>query len=336
MMSINRDYQLMKIIIVDNDEKQRNALADEIAAAGYRTIHSAESADKLYEELKAPSIDRVCDTDLIIMNAKLPGTNGIETCQYVKSFDEWRDIPILIVSEDDNDAALEKAFNAGANDFISTPWRSIPLLSRVMSALRTKMQLDSRTNTSRQIIKAKDQLQIANEVLQQLSKTDPLTDIANRNQFDISANMEWKRALRDKKSLATLMIDIDFFKLYNDTYGHLAGDKCLSKVAETISISLSRPGDFVARYGGEEFSVLLPDTDIPGAVLVAEKISENIRGKKLEHKASKITDHVTICCGVHADIPSADSSLADFIKRADDALYKAKQDGRNCVRSSLD
>lgn len=176
-------------------------------------------------------------------------------------------------------------------------------------------------------------LQESNTRLQQQNIKDDLTGIANRRHLDDVLEKEWLRAKRGRTSLAMLMIDIDNFKQFNDTFGHLNGDECLIKVANTIENNLFRSGDFAARFGGEEFCVLMPETDLEGAIASAEKISSNILELKIENPSSEVSKYLTISIGVAAVIPSNDESHMDLIYTSDKALYKAKQDGRNIIRS---
>lgn len=179
-------------------------------------------------------------------------------------------------------------------------------------------------------------LQKANEELQRLAALDDLTQIANRRRFDNRLIQEWRRAWRESKPLALLICDIDYFKKYNDTYGHLKGDDALHVVAQTISEMLKRPMDLVARFGGEEFAVILPNTNIKGAMRVANELKSAIGNLKIDHRASDAADHVTLSFGVAALIPTADTQPKTLIEAADKALYKAKAIGRNAIVKSTD
>jgi diguanylate cyclase (GGDEF)-like protein len=160
---------------------------------------------------------------------------------------------------------------------------------------------------------------------------DGLTGVANRRHFDNTLDLEWRRAMRSAKLLSLIMIDIDFFKNYNDLYGHLAGDSCLQKIAHTLKDSLRRAGNFVARYGGEEFMVILPDTHAEEAYLFAESLREKIENLNIEHKDSKVSKNVTVSLGVSTAVPKKDSEYDELISLVDKALYQAKQGGRNRV-----
>ena len=181
-------------------------------------------------------------------------------------------------------------------------------------------------------VKEKTQeLQEKNKELEKLSQTDALTGVANRAKFDEHLKVSWRRSLRYKKQISLLIIDIDHFKAVNDTYGHQTGDNYLKKVAASIHDLVSRVDDLPARYGGEEFALILEDTKTDGAVTVAEKLRQNIFGLKLENKFSKTEPFVTVSIGIASVLPAKEISIEDFIKQADEALYKAKDNGRNRV-----
>ena len=178
-------------------------------------------------------------------------------------------------------------------------------------------------------VRAEQELKKLNEKLKMLSVIDGLTQIPNRRRFDEYLGIEWKRHYRDKDCLSVIICDIDFFKLYNDTYGHQAGDDCLQKVARAIHDCAHRPADLAARYGGEEFVVVLPCTDADGAMAVAEEIRTHVKNLEIVHEKSKVNDHVTLSLGVATMVPGADNSEEDLVARADEALYEAKENGRN-------
>ncbi|MFW6359242.1 MAG: diguanylate cyclase, partial [Chroococcales cyanobacterium] len=169
----------------------------------------------------------------------------------------------------------------------------------------------------------------ANEKLHQLASLDGLTQVANRRHFDDYLASEWKRLTRQQEPLSLILCDIDFFKRYNDTYGHQAGDTCLKKVAQALSSAAKRPGDLVARYGGEEFVLVLPHTNHEGAMSVAEDIHATIHGLAIPHAASVVSDIITISLGVASLIPQQSLFPEVIIRAADQALYQAKERGRN-------
>jgi diguanylate cyclase (GGDEF)-like protein len=201
--------------------------------------------------------------------------------------------------------------------------------------LKLEHEVTERTKELRQEIsdrqRAETALQEANHQLRQLVDLDGLTKVANRRRFDQYLLQEWKRAGRDQTPLALIMCDVDFFKSYNDAYGHQGGDDCLKKIAQAMIQSTNRPNDLVVRYGGEEFAVLLPGTNVNGANKVANQIRENIKAQKIEHSASTISQYVTVSLGVASIIPSLDSAPTILLTMADQALYQAKNEGRDRV-----
>jgi diguanylate cyclase (GGDEF)-like protein/PAS domain S-box-containing protein len=178
-------------------------------------------------------------------------------------------------------------------------------------------------------------LQAAKDELEKLVVIDSLTEVANRRKFDLYINSEWRRLAREKSPLSLIICDIDYFKDYNDTYGHQAGDLCLQQVALAIAKTIQRPADLVARYGGEEFSVILPNTEVEGALTVAEKIRLAVKELKIAHIASRVDLYITISVGVAGFIPSHDLLPATLITAADQALYDAKRQGRDRVVGSM-
>jgi len=187
---------------------------------------------------------------------------------------------------------------------------------------------------TRNLVEVTRKLEDAVSELQRISTQDGLTGIANRRYFDDVIDAEWRRSFRLKTSLALIMIDIDFFKAYNDTFGHLTGDECLKRVAQEIARHINRPGDLVARYGGEEFAVVLFSTNDEGAYIVAERIREGVEDLQIRHGKSPFNETLTISLGIASTIPDDNLRVAQLISMADKALYQAKRDGRNCIRTS--
>ena len=178
-----------------------------------------------------------------------------------------------------------------------------------------------------------EELNKVNEELQALANSDGLTKIGNRRRFEEFLTNEWHRASRSRTEISLILVDIDHFKLFNDTYGHLEGDKCLQKVAKSLADTIKRPTDFVARFGGEEFAIILGGTDSDGAMAIAGQVLENVQNLEIIHSSSETTRRITISIGVATTFVRTEMSEADLIKAADTALYKAKENGRNQIVS---
>ena len=198
--------------------------------------------------------------------------------------------------------------------------------------VRLLQSLATQVSIAVQQAKLHRQLTLANQGLRRMAYLDGLTQVANRRRFEQHLDSEWRRMTRQKTPISIILADIDYFKGFNDLYGHQAGDNCLRLVARTLSHAAKRPGDLVARYGGEEFAVILPNTDLKGAETVAEDIRRSIRERRISHRSSAIDTIVTMSLGVATCIPSAANSAATLLKLADEALYAAKEGGRDQVR----
>jgi diguanylate cyclase (GGDEF)-like protein len=176
-------------------------------------------------------------------------------------------------------------------------------------------------------------LQGINARLTELSVIDELTQVANRRSLDDTLEKEWLRAKRMSAPISMMMIDIDYFKQYNDEFGHIKGDECLIYIADYLKNNLNRSGDFIARYGGEEFCIIMPETNLNGAIKFAEKIHSGVRDLKIPNPGSKVSKYLTVCVGVASVIPGLEDTYMDLIYTSDKALYNAKNDGRNIIRT---
>ena len=185
-----------------------------------------------------------------------------------------------------------------------------------------------------EIHEANENLSKLNQKLEQISNTDTVTNLANRRHFDETLAKEISRHSRQSIPLTLIICDIDYFKQYNDTYGHQQGDKCLRQVANAIKKTSARGEDLVARYGGEEFAVILPNTNQEQALIIADNIRRHVHDMGLPHKTSEVSDHVSISLGLACVIPDCGTTMSDLIEDADRALYKAKRDGRNRVQAA--
>ncbi len=206
--------------------------------------------------------------------------------------------------------------------------------SLVSGNLKLQAQAEEMDRKNRELTETRRQLEQRNRDLERLSALDTLTQIANRRRFDAVLRQEWRRAVRDEAPVSLLFCDIDYFKRYNDTYGHQAGDECLVRVAQAMEETLNRPADLVARYGGEEFIALLVDTDTEGARMLAERMRARIEELKLENRDSGVGPQLTVSLGVATVVPNPTLRPEDLVDLADRALYAAKAGGRNRVSTA--
>lgn len=326
----------MNILIVDDSIVSRALLADMLHEAGYDNIIQAGSMEEVFASFCGDDQPFCQLVDLVLLDIHLPGKNGIEGCRELKQSDQFHDVPIIMISGLEQTDNLEAAFAAGAIDYLTKPPNRLELTVRVNSALKLKGEIDRRKDRERDLLHLTEQLEAANLELQLLSSRDGLTGLANRHAGSDFLSREWLRAAREKKAFSVIMIDIDFFKLYNDSHGHLAGDECLKKVAAALRHGLQRPADLLVRYGGEEFMALLPDTSLEGALSVASTIKEAVAAVGLPHGCSAVSPHVTVSIGIASTVPSLDMPVEQLIAAADRALYRAKQEGRNRICSAED
>lgn len=248
--------------------------------------------------------------DLILLDIMMPDMDGYEVCRELKDNPATSHIPVIFVTAMDEVSEQKKGLDLGAVDYITKPYDADIVKARVRNHMSLKVKTD---------------------LLDKLSHIDGLTQIANRRNFDEALAREIKRAQRNGKPLGLIMLDIDYFKPFNDHYGHGRGDECLVKVAAALQQVVQRPGDLLARYGGEEFIVLLPETDIDGVRQVAEKMRAAVEAANVEHAYSQVADHVTISVGCYAQIISTTTAAETLLEQTDAALYRAKQRGRNRV-----
>lgn len=296
-----------RILIVDDDPVMVRVLARILAPMGEILFATdGESALRMVRE-RSP--------DAVLLDVEMPGMSGFDVCRAIKEDPSNADLPILFVSGHTDIETEAKGLEAGAVDYIMKP----PSPPIVRARMRTQLILRERT---RQLLR--------------LASIDGLTGLANRRSFDETLDQEWRRARRNHTPLSLALIDIDFFKRYNDHYGHQAGDDCLKTVAATLAHAAERPGEIVARYGGEEFAVVLPLCDVPTARALAEKMRKRVADLALPHAGSLIGDHVTISCGVATlmgvETIEAMPDEAALITAADQALYAAKEAGRDQVQ----
>jgi diguanylate cyclase (GGDEF)-like protein len=255
--------------------------------------------------------------DLVLLDVVMPLMSGVEVLKCIRCTYSVTDLPVIMITARDESDDIVHALESGANDYLTKPF-ALPVVS---ARVRTQLMLKRMVG----------ELEKANLKLETLSLRDALTQVANRRSFDESFEREKRRVQRNGRSLTLLILDIDYFKKYNDTYGHKAGDVTLRRVAETIVESLGRASDMAFRYGGEEFVALLPHCDEKGARIVAERIRTAIERLAIPHAGSSAGPCLTVSIGAATTASSSDEELAALFDNADGMLYRAKDEGRNRV-----
>ena len=272
---------------------------------------------------------------VILLDLTMPEISGLTICQFIRAHPATRDIPVVMLSSNDDAVTKAEAFAAGANDYLVKLPDAVELVARLRYHSAAYVRKLQRDDAYRALRASQMKLEELNMQLLKLANVDGLTGIANRRHFDERLGVEWLRALRNRRPLTLIMFDVDWFKQYNDKFGHLEGDECLKRIARSAQEIVSRPADTVARYGGEEFIVLLPETDSGGALTVAEKLRADIEALHLPNPDSTVSPHITVSLGVTTVVPAANSDPTECIKLVDEALYRAKQAGRNRLSISL-
>lgn len=300
-MQISAKKEKPTVLIVDDMTTNLLILSDllkdeyqiKIAKNGQKALDIVHSSDEV---------------DIILLDIMMPDIDGYEVCRQLKSNPKTKKLPIIIVTAKDNDEDEEYGLNLGAIDYITKPFNKAIVRLRIRNHLELKLKSD---------------------LLEELSMYDGLTHIPNRRFFDQVFQSTYKEVKRENKSLAVLMIDIDFFKLYNDNYGHGKGDEALKKVAQALQITLKRPTDLVARYGGEEFVVLLKDISEENVKKIALNLLQSIRELQISHEYSKVEQIITISIGVAYKTASSLINKIELLICADEALYDVKRTSRN-------
>jgi two-component system chemotaxis family response regulator WspR len=318
----SREYGAMVLLVDDQliiAEAVRRALADE-SDIEFHFCSDPSRALELAQQI-SPTI--------ILQDLVMPGTNGLTLLGAYRAHPTTRAIPVIVLSSKDEPRTKEAAFAAGANDYLVKLPDRIELIARIRYHTRAYLNQLQRDEAYNALRESQRQLMEANLELQRLTNLDGLTGLNNRRRFDEYADAEWRRAAREGIEVSLLIVDVDDFKRYNDTYGHIAGDRVLKQVAATIRNSCSRPADLPARFGGEEFAIILPGADLSGARHVAEAIRQAVDAACIPHSASTNGNHVTLSVGGIATKPKAGQSLLDALVEADKALYEAKRRGKN-------
>lgn len=273
---------------------------------------------------------------VILQDLVMPNVDGFGLIKEYRDSEILRNVPVIVLSAKDEPKLKAHSFAVGANDYIVKLPDKLELLARVRYHSSAHISRLQRDQAFRFLRESQKQLADANIELQKLAALDGLTGIANRRRFDDTMRIEWQRGQRERQPLSLLMCDLDFFKAYNDSFGHLSGDLCLKKAAAVLTEHLKRPADLAARYGGEEFAIVLPDTSLAGAMKVAEACVKHMENLQMEHPQALPAGVVTMSVGVASVVPSPMSTTEDLIAAADQALYAAKRGGRNRACSADD
>jgi len=268
---------------------------------------------------------------VILLDLVMPKIDGIEAVKLFRANAVTQDVPIMMLSSKENGELKANAFKAGANDYLVKMPEKVELTARVVYHSMSYLSKKQRDHAYRALRESQRKMEEKNFELMQQSTVDGLTGVGNRRALDSVIERTWLASMRSHTEMSVLMIDVDHFKIFNDHYGHIAGDDCLKAIAKALSEELPRATDFVARYGGEEFVVVLSATDLNGATVVAERLRNKISQLKIAHKKSPVSEFVSISVGVSSVIPDRKMSRLNLIESADTALYEAKESGRNQV-----
>lgn len=293
------------ILVVDDNQANLQVIGSILKVIGAKIVF-AQSGQHVFDYLDKNL------PDLILLDIMMPEMNGYEVCRRLKNNPHTSKIPVIFLTALNEEDDETKGLELGAVDFITKPYKPAIVIARIKTQLSLKLKTD---------------------LLESMASIDGLTDINNRRRFDEILETEWHRTMRESAALSLIMIDIDFFKKYNDLYGHASGDDCLRAVAQALKKSIKRASDNVARYGGEEFAVILPGTDNESAAMIAERIRSSVESLKIPHGQNKGNDYVTISLGVATVFPLQNTNPLMLIKAADRFLYQAKDEGKNCVKA---
>lgn len=291
-----------KILIID-DEKSNLKILSSILESSAKIILAVSGTQGLTKAIDF-------QPDLILLDVLMPGLSGFDVISQLKNNPLISSIPVIFITGKDDNTSEEKGLKLGACDYIYKPFHVEILKARISLHLQLSKQ---------------------RKMLETLANVDSLTSIANRRLYNQIIEKEWKAAIRSQSDLSLIMVDIDYFKPYNDHYGHAAGDMALIQVATALKQSLSRPRDLIARYGGEEFVIILPETSENGALHIVEACRKAIENLNIKHEKAIGRSFLSISLGAHSLVPSEKGNIDEFVKVADNMLYKAKKKGRNCV-----
>lgn len=311
----------MKILVIEDSRSSLKLLCDHIRKMYFQPIPAETGHQGVDLFLKERP-------DLVLLDVVMPDIDGFEVARQIRQIEtpgEWT--PIIFLSSLNKDQDIERGIGAGGDDYLLKPVSEVVLGAKIRAMQRILQMRQSLVVLTRK-------LDNANQELKRLTSLDGLTGIANRRHFDAVLLREWRRAMRMGEELSIIMADIDFFKLYNDTYGHQNGDECLRQIAQALSHTTDRGGDLLARYGGEEFIAVLPGTSLNGASFVAEQMRKTVSDLRIPDPSAPF-GHITASFGVASAVAMPETDPQDLVGAADLALYKAKHLGRNQICQTL-
>lgn len=302
-----------------------------IGEAVRRMLHDEPGIDFRYcaNPLEAVATAREVKPTVILQDLVMPTVSGLDLVRQYRSDPELGNVPIIVLSTKEEAAVKSEAFGLGANDYLVKLPDRIEVIARLRYHSVAYLSQIQRDEAYLALRKSQEELLEVNRELQRLTNVDGLTGLSNRRYFDEYFATEWRQALRANEPISMLMVDIDHFKQYNDTYGHLAGDEVLKAVAQAVQATFQRPRDLAVRLGGEEFAVVLPQTPVHDVLALAEKAVRAVEALNVPHRASSAADRVTISVGAATCIPTRDVDPLALVETADKAMYEAKQTGRN-------
>lgn len=315
----------MKILVCDHNEETRENIGNIVTELGHKAFFalSGEHCVEIYSQQ---------EPDLVLLEIDLPHMDGFDTTiklrESTHSFAQWT--PIFYMRDAIDDEVLARGIEVGGDDFLVKPFSKLLLKAKLKSIRRLVTLRENLMDYGKQLQDVNDKLLSTNQLLSELSLKDPLTRLGNRRAFEENLLRSCRTGHRVGKPLSLLMIDVDHFKNYNDTYGHQAGDLCLQQVSQVVDKQLHRAADFGARYGGEEFAVILPHTPKEGALNVAERIRKDVEELMIQNQGTP-NNIVTVSVGVATIEQEKEFDGEQLVGAADAALYQAKDRGRNIV-----
>lgn len=293
-----------RVLVVDDEPAQIMSL-HALLGDDYEILMATDGASAL-------ALSRDLAPDLVLLDLNLPGMSGLEICEALKAGVDTGDIPVVFLTGSDDPETETQGLDAGAADFVSKPYEPTVICARVRRQLALKARADE---------------------VRALALVDALTELPNRRAFELQIDREWRACRRSQIPLGVMMCDLDGFKAYNDTLGHLMGDDALRAVAQVLRASLRRPRDFIARFGGEEFVCVIPESDPEQTLRVAEHLCQSVAAAQIPHpKSATGAPFLTLSAGAAATVPAPSDTWDHWVRRADDVLYEAKEAGRNRAR----